>query len=240
MFSICIISDDSENNLLIEDKLNDFFFNQNISLEMDFLNATSLMNPNIWKDCNYDLAILDISNTKVCNKLMAYSIEIRTVSQKTKVIFISDNLSCALDTFDYNPDYFIYKPQIEKRLISAMGHLFEFEEELKGNSLVVNNRAVKYVIPEKKILYFEHYQHSTKIICEDRVVCCSEKLDNLQERLTDTAFVRCHCSFIVNLRQVREFSRTQLTLTDGTIVPCSRANQKNVRTAFEDIRTCVH
>lgn len=239
MFSVCLISDDYENDLLIKEQLNVFFSNQNISLEMDVLNITSLIAPKIWKECNYDLAIIDISNTEIRDKLMAYSVKVRIVSQKTKVIFISDDLSCALDTFDYNPDYFIYKPQIEERLISAMEHLFEFESEVRENNLIVSTRSTKYVIPEKTILYFEHYQHSTKIICADRVLCCGEKLDDLQKKLTDKAFVRCHCSFIVNLRHVREFSRTQLTLADGTAIPCSRANQKTVRAAFEDIRTLV-
>ena len=236
MFDVCVIGDDYENCLLIEEQLNDFFFNQNIHLEMEFLSLTTFSDPKIWRDSNHDLAVIDISNTKTREKLMAHSVKIRTVCHKTKVIFLSDDLSCALDTFDYYPDYFIYKPQIEARLISAVEHLFEFKSEPRENNLIVSTRTTKYVIPEKMIVYFEHYQHNTKIVCKDKVINCNEKLSDIIERLNKNYFIRCHCSFVVNLNEVTELRRNQMVVCNGDIIPCSRANQKAVKIAFETLQ----
>ena len=82
-----------------------------------------------------------------------------------------------------------------------------------------------------------HEVDSGRIICEDKAILCREKLDNLLKRLDDKLFVRCHCSFIVNLHHVREYRRTQLLLSNGDVIPCSRSNQKSIREALTGINT---
>ena len=228
MFNICIVDNNNESRKSIIEQIESVFAEYDIAFETDAMEYGTLISPEIWLECNYDLAIFDISDQSIRNELMAYSIEIRKLCQRTKVVFVSDDMLCALDIFEYNPDYFIFKPQMNERLPSAMEHLFRFELKNSGNNLIISTKSAKHIIPERTILYFEHYQHNTKIICEDKVIVCHEKLSTLLDRLDDRLFARCHCSFIVNLQHVREFRRTQLLLSNGDAVPCSRSNQKSI------------
>lgn len=237
MFNICIVDCKCESKKDITEQIERFFADYDIGYEIDNMEFGSLVTPEVWRDCDYDLAIFDISDARVREELMEYSLEIRKSCPKTKIIFISSDLLCALEIFDYNPDYFIHKPQIEIRMLSAMDHLFSYEIKNRGNNLVLNTKSAKHIIPERTIVYFEHYQHSTKVICEDKAILCREKLDNLLKRLDDKLFVRCHCSFIVNLHHVREYRRTQLILSNGDVIPCSRSNQKSIREALTGINT---
>lgn len=235
MFNICMVDCKCESRTSITEQIEKFFSDYDICFEIDDMEYKSLVTPEVWQECDYELAIFDISDVRVRERLMEYSLEIRKLCQKTKVIFISDDLLCALEIFDYNPDYFIYKTQIESRLVTSLEHLFRFELKNRGNSLVLSTKSSKHIIPERSIVYFEHYQHNTKVICEDKYVLCHEKLCNLLERLDGRLFVRCHCSFIVNLHHIREFRRTQLLMSNGDVIPCSRSNQKIIRKALADL-----
>ena len=123
MFNICIVDCKCESKKNITEQIERFFADYDIGYEIDNMEFGSLVTPEVWRDCDYDLAIFDISDARVREELMEYSLEIRKSCPKTKIIFISSDLLCALEIFDYNPDYFIHKPQIEIRMLSAMDHL---------------------------------------------------------------------------------------------------------------------
>lgn len=105
-----------------------------------------------------------------------------------------------------------------------------------ANGLVLNTKQAKHIIPHSSIVYIEHYQHKSKIVCEDKEVTCHEKLSTLLEQLDSAMFVRCHCSFVANLEHVRKYTRTQLFMSNGDILPCSRSSQSTVRQAVETNR----
>lgn len=232
MLNVCIVDENEASRQHIAGLIENFCCNNNIGCETDVISATALLRPDVWEDCAYDLAIFNLSGVMNREQLMQYSVNVRKRNQKTKMIYISDDLVGSLDIFDYNPDYFIFKPQLDFRLIPALEHIFGVEVKTKGSSLIISTKSAKVIIPEGSIIYLEHYQHDTIIVCEDRTVTCHEKLDSLLERLDSKSFVKCHCSFAVNLNYVREYRRTQLILSNSDVIPCSRANQQSVRTAI--------
>ncbi|MFR8410994.1 MAG: hypothetical protein ACLVB4_06200 [Butyricicoccus sp.] len=44
--------------------------------------------------------------------------------------------------------------------------------------------------------------------------------------------MRCHVGYLLNCRFVQICSRTSVTLTDGTVLPVSRAKAEETQTAF--------
>lgn len=233
MIKICIIDNDYESVSSAKKAIDKYFSKYDVKYETDNMAFEALISPQMWAECGYDLAVLNLSDRLNRRELMEYSVEIRKTHRKTKVIFVSNDIGCVLDTFDYSPDYFIYIPQMADRLVNAMEHLLKLEASKVASGLVLSTKSAKHIIPQSSILYLEHYQHSTKIICKDKEVICHEKLSSLLERLDSRMFIRCHCSFIVNLEQTRKFTRTQLFMSNGDVLPCSRSNQKSVRDAFE-------
>lgn len=236
MIRVNIVDNDCENIAVIEEIMGKYFFDFAVKYEIDTIDCNELISPRLWAECAYDLAVFNISNRLNRSRLLEYSVEIRRLCRKTKVIFISDELCSVLDIFDYEPNYFIYKPQIADRLIEAMEHLLKLEANKGTSGLVLSTKSARHIIPQAMILYMEHYQHKTKIVCEGEELICHEKLSTLLEQLDVTAFVRCHCSFVANLEHVRKYTRTQLLMSNGDILPCSRSNQKKVREILENSR----
>lgn len=233
LIRICMIENDWESTLNIEKAMDRYFADFEVKYETDTMTCETLISTSAWAGRAYDLAIIDLSKPKLRQTLMEYSVEVRKPCRKTKVIFVSDDLRCVLDTFDYAPDYYIYKPQISERFAGAIERLLKLKTEKSGSSIVLSTKSAKHIIPQSSILYFEHYQHNTKVVCENKEIVCHEKLSSLLERLNGATFIRCHCSFIVNLEHVRKFTRTQLLMSNGDVIPCSRSNQKPMRVALE-------
>lgn len=50
----------------------------------------------------------------------------------------------------------------------------------------------------------------------------SEKLSDIETKLENSGFVRCHISYLCNLAYVQELRRTELVLQGGQRVPISR------------------
>ena len=235
MFNICIADIDENGRVELSKYAQDYFAHLGAEYRIETLDCGALKATDTCCNYGYDLAIIDISDADTRLSLLKYAQLLRRWHRETKIIFTSDKLYCALDVFDYDPDYFIFKPQLEMRFNNAMEHLLGLEASTRNDSLYVGTKSSRHIIKAKSILYMEHYQHNTKIVCEDKEVICHEKLSTLLGRLNDSQFVRCHCSFAVNLRHVRNFSRVQLTMSNGDLIPCSRNNQKTVKDALSRI-----
>ena len=60
----------------------------------------------------------------------------------------------------------------------------------------------------------------------------SERVLALFERLSAGSFCRCHASFIVDLRYVTAYNRTEFVMSDGRDIPISRAFSAPTKQAF--------
>ena len=60
----------------------------------------------------------------------------------------------------------------------------------------------------------------------------TSRLEELEEQLADTDFVRCHKSYLVNLDEIRRFRRTEFVMRNGERIPISRNFQETVKTKF--------
>lgn len=233
LIKICLVDNNREQAEGVKLMVDAYFASFTVKHEVDIVDCKELISPQLWLDRGYDLAVFNISDRCGRSQLMEYSVEVRRLCRKTKVIFVSDELNSVLDTFDYDPDYFIHMPQSDERFSAAMEHLLKLDANKGANGLVLNTKQAKHIIPHSSIVYIEHYQHKSKIVCEDKEVTCHEKLSTLLEQLDSASFVRCHCSFVANLEHVRKYTRTQLFMSNGDILPCSRGNQSIVRKALD-------
>ena len=63
---------------------------------------------------------------------------------------------------------------------------------------------------------------------EDRIVS-REKLKDLYETLKEHDFIHAHNSYIVNLKHVKRINKSELELSDGTVLSISRSKEKECR-----------
>ena len=106
-------------------------------------------------------------------------------------------------------------------------------EKLTPRRLAIPGPAGETVLDLGEILYLESANYVTKIVTQSGTYTVRRSLKAFDTELTNAGFARCHASFLVNLDRVRRVTGSQLTLTDGTVIPISRQRKK----AFEDALT---
>lgn len=99
---------------------------------------------------------------------------------------------------------------------------------MKSEQLMLSIRQTVEQIDCHEIYFMESRGHNVYIYTKSREIRVYQKLADLAHGLPEY-FHQCHKSYIVNLKEIARFERTQLRMTDGRIVPVSRTHQAKTK-----------
>ena len=86
------------------------------------------------------------------------------------------------------------------------------------------------------IYYIESQRNNVCIHCADEDYVTAGPLKKFEEMLGGHGFSKCHNAYIVNLSYVEGVRKEEVLLTNGTVLPISRARKKEFMMALtEDI-----
>jgi len=148
-----------------------------------------------------------------------------------KVVFVTTRLEPALDVYAVDHFYYILKDEFSERLKDLFDKVSNCDAE--ENKLVFDHNGKQIYCRCRDIIYFERRHRATNIICDNHTLELRVGFDQVEERLEDYYFTRCHYSFIVNLNKVSEYTRTCFIMENGTMVPISRKYIDQTRKRME-------
>ncbi len=139
------------------------------------------------------------------------------------------------------PKALLLKPVNEHTVKSVVQDIFEVflshidSEESSEEEFLIETRQEKQFIPIKQIDYFEAKEKKVFVRTKSNEYSFYDTLGTLQERLP-SYFVRCHRSYIVNMKRVKKllFSENRIELIDDVIVPFSRSYKKVLKGYCKD------
>lgn len=152
--------------------------------------------------------------------------------QHCAIIFLSAFLEKVTDVYEAAHCYFVYKPELEKRLPAALKRAEKMIEESK-TILEIKSKNGIVLLAIAEICYIEREKRTTIIHCQKGSYVCPYNLQYFMDNLS-ASFLKCHCSYIVNMNMVQEYQRTEFHLRTGMIIPISRAFSKETKKRFQD------
>ena len=176
----------------------------------------------------YDLLLLDV--VMPAQGGMEVARKLRKNEMETPIVFISSNREMALQGYEVDATRYLAKPVNEERLREAL--LFCYGQRQKSKELLLPIYGGIRKVAPKDICYIEIIGRKCRIRQEKEEWDTSLSIEELEEMLLNQGFVRCHQSFLVNCRYVRDFRTSSMELTDGRSVPVSKHRIKEVREAF--------
>ncbi len=190
----------------------------------------------VFRPSLYDLLILDIYMPEKTG--VETLTEIRKVDSDIPVAFTTTSKEFALEGYQLHVLRYLIKPYD----ISELKELIETVKKgiLKKPVLSIINRGRTYDFPVDKIEYIEQVQHNLTVHTKDTdAVTITGKANDVDEILcsiSDSSFLRCHKSYIVNLKYVVNINTEMRTflMEDGSLVHISRSDFLSVKTAFEN------
>ena len=182
-----------------------------------------------------DVLLLDIDLGNDCLNGMELARKIREKDKRVKIIFITALAEYMSQGYDVNAFHFLIKPIDAHKLAQVLDRALE-KTEKQESYLLLEDENQTQLIPVSRILYVEAFSHSSVLyLYEDGKVRFIEKkmgMKEIESRLSQQDFFRCHRSYLVSLMHIRRIQKKQVLLRGDVNLPVSRAREKSLYLAF--------
>lgn len=156
--------------------------------------------------------------------------EIQKINGGAKVIYISGYPNYAERIFETEPVAFLLKPITPERVVAALEKAVKLLDKSEKKTVNIKTPAAVHRINKDEVLYIESKARKLNIVLLDQVVEIYAKLSDIAPQFSD--FCRCHQSFLVNYKHVISLNHRAITLSNGTVIPVSKARYNGVKNDF--------
>jgi len=181
----------------------------------------------------YQVVFLDIDMPEMNGMELAH-----ILAEKYKnlsLVFATAHPGYALEAFElYSFDY-ILKPYDEDRIKKTVEKLAEKSHSDQSEEVIpIKTKGQMIFLKPSHILYIETRNGVSLIKTSKRIYATRQDLHAFEVRLQSHDFFRCHRSYLVNLRHIKEIipsGRTyQIILDTDDRIPLSRKHERRLRT----------
>lgn len=170
----------------------------------------------------YDIVFLDISMKDIDG--IETAMRIRSFHSGTCIVFVTAFLDYALDGYKADAVRYLMKDSLGTEMEECMAAVLE-RMELRQVAFPFTGGVQE--LYTDNILYVESRKHKSVFFClesERKEYQLYEKLDVIEEKLGQYAFLRIHKSYLVNMKHIRKISSYAVILDTGRASPCPALN----------------
>ena len=179
----------------------------------------------------FDLLLLDVRMAGLDGMALAAALKDRPA--RPDVVFISVDRDMALQGYHVDARRYLAKPVEPERLREAL--LFCYREAgrrtARRDDLLLPTASGEVRVPVRDIRYAETWERFARISTPAGFLETRLRLGELAGLLPEQ-FLYCHRTILVNMRHICFLNRTHLTLTDGTDLPVSKQNSKEIMQTY--------
>lgn len=230
IFCIAVCDDTQIDREIVVERLGEICLDEHINVEISCFESAEKLLDSIKEGRQYNMLLLDVMMPGMDGMELARTL--RGNEDKVSIVFMSYNREMALQGYEVSAVRYLAKPVDDERLKEAVTFCYGRCQKSEEIMLPVNGGTRK-VMP-KDIYYIEIIGRKCRIRQEKEEWDTGVSIEDLETMLDSYGFIRCHQSFLVNCRYVREFRKSSMELMDGRNVPVSKHRLKEVKQAFFD------
>lgn len=180
--------------------------------------------------------LLDI-NLNSSESGLALARTIREISALPYIIFITENSTYLLDSFQVRPFDYLSKPVAWNKLKQCISDIHRHHTEHTSTALqpddyiMIKFSTKVYRIKKNDIVFIEKFRNKSIVHTLHSEVTCYLSLDYFENILKDTSsFVRCHKSYIANKLHIKEvhFNTLEIVFQSEGICRIGRKYKKGL------------
>ncbi|MGI6176689.1 MAG: LytR/AlgR family response regulator transcription factor [Christensenellales bacterium] len=187
----------------------------------------------------YDLIFLDIYMGGK-QEGITVAAKIREMDASVTLAFTTSSKEHALESYRLKVYAYLEKPVHPADVQDVLKQALRKQRDAPSVRLLIE--GMHREIPLDSILYFEQKNQSVMVCTLTETLRASQtvKLKDIETMLPDTQFLRCHHSYIANLRYIKEpdWELRIFLMQNGGTVYIRRQDIKRAKKAYEDSPFC--
>ena len=153
------------------------------------------------------------------------------------IIFVSSSREYVFEAYDVEAFQYLLKPVDDRKLKRVLQKAVLKTERCSREFIIVSSERQKKKVFLDDIYYFEIKGRVVDVHGPEGIFTYYEQIGELENKLCDKGFFRCHKSYLVNLKYVDVYNRREVTLENGErIVIAKRRYDKFVQEVLKAMR----
>lgn len=240
MIQVAICDDEQFYREKIQFLLKQYFEKRNLDCAIFLYSSGEEFLAQCENSVKYDIVFLDIS-MKAFDGIQTAS-QIRAFHSDTQIVFVTAFIDYALEGYKVNAVRYIMKDTLDTAIPECMDAVLQ---RMRLGQITFSFMSGEAALYTDNILYVESQKHksffyymqpgitNTKAVQSGIVTYqMYEKLDVIEQTLSDHGFLRIHKSYLVNMKHIRRLSNYTAYLDTGEELPVPRLRYQTVRELF--------
>ena len=176
----------------------------------------------------YDILLLDIQMGGQNGVELAK--DLRLKDDKLIIVFITALSGFISDGYEVAALHYLIKPISEEKLFETLDRSLKKIAKPK-KTIIINADGVNHRVLLDSVIYIEAFGHSTAVNTTKEKYNIQQNIGQT-EKMLDGNFFRCHRSYIINMKYIRQISKTEILLDNGEMIHLSRRVYNSLNQAF--------
>ncbi|MBD5492664.1 MAG: response regulator transcription factor [Lachnospiraceae bacterium] len=153
------------------------------------------------------------------------------------LIFVSSSREYVFEAYDVEAFQYLLKPLDDRKLKRVLQKAVLKTENRSQEFIIVSRERQKKKLLLDDIYYFEIQGRVVDVHGPEGIFTYYEQIGELESKLRDKGFFRCHKSYLINLKYVDGYNRKEAILENGeAIVIAKRRYEKFCREVLKVMR----
>ena len=153
------------------------------------------------------------------------------------LIFVSSSREYVFEAYDVEAFQYLLKPVSDRKLKGVLQKAVLKTENRSQEFIIVSRERQKKKLFLADIYYFEIRGRVVDVHGSEGIFAYYEKIGELESKLRDKGFFRCHKSYLINLKYVDGYNRQEAILENGeAIVIAKRRYEEFCREVLKVMR----
>lgn len=229
--NIAICDDEKPQRELLQKYVYEWAGKQNKKINI-FLFESSEQFSFYWsEEKTIDLILLDIQMGEHNGVELAK--KIRETDEDMQIVFITAISEYIAEGYEVEALHYLVKPIDKERLFKCLDKA-SLKEKCIDSKVLLETKEGMIRVACHDIWYLEAFGHQCMIYTKNDVYEVKESISKMEanSELKEDYFVKCHRSYLVNLKHVSKVEKEAVVMDDGRKVPISRNSYKKVAQSF--------
>lgn len=159
---------------------------------------------------------------------------IRTADPDVPIVFVSNYEEYVYQGYTFSALRYLKKPILESDLYTCLDIAYRKYSLLYQECAVLSVPGAKIALKYSEVLYIEAHSPDISIVTIHfkQPIVMRYRLTKILDLLPSALFSLCHRSYIVNVAHIRILKKTQLVLSNGSILPISEKYENSIFDLF--------